>query len=223
MFVRILTVGMVLLLAVGCAKRNAKKTAPSPDDTATVKPANGKDAKGKADEPNFLNDPRFKKDPPTGLAPDGTTKQPWAMSPPEGGWQPGAGGTPVPAPGVPNPAGVGVLQPQPVPEKPPVPPTAPKYSPVSEADMKEIWVFIENASGASGKMPSQLLTYQALVAAESKAAPLVKDGSIFLTGATTRENIWAYETQALTSGGLVATQNGVETLTAAELKTRLGK
>ena len=44
MFMRILTVGMILLLAVGCAKRNAKKTAPSSDDTATVKPASGKDA-----------------------------------------------------------------------------------------------------------------------------------------------------------------------------------
>ena len=91
------------------------------------------------------------------------------------------------------------------------------------ADMKEVWIFIENASGASGKMPSQLLTYQALIAAKSPAADLVKDGTIFLTGATVRESVWAYETQALTNGGLVATQNGVETLTAAELKTRLGK
>jgi hypothetical protein len=117
---------------------------------------------------------------------------------------------------------MGVLQPEPV--KPPATPTPPKYSTVTEADMKEVWIFIENFSGAnSGKIPSQVLIYKALVAAESKAAPLVKDGSIYLTDTKTRESIWAFETKALTSGGLVCSQNGVETLTAAELKKRLGK
>jgi hypothetical protein len=241
MWSRILTVGLCFVFVVGCAKKTAKK--PSSDDTPNVKlapPANDKDKKNeKAEEPNWLNDSRFKKDSPSNLPPDGSSpgKQPWGISPPQGGWQgpnasvptvqPAApGGMPMPAmpvPGIPAPPGMGVLQPQPVPAKPPATPTTPKFSPVAEADMKEVWIFIENASGASGKMPTQLLTYQALIAAKSPAADLVKSGSIYLTGATSRESIWAFETQAITQGGLVATQNGVETLTAAELKTRLGK
>ena len=223
----------VLSVAVGCAKRGAK-TAPAKDETAKP-PAGDKDVKGgKAGEPNWLTDPRFKTDPSAGQPlPDAPSpgKQPWGIPPPQGGWQgpntgaqpvqPGAPGAPLPAPGVPIPPGMGVLQPQPVPA-PAATPAVPAKR-VEMADMKEVWIFIENASGASGKMPSQLLTYQALIAAKSPAADLVKDGTIFLTGATVRESVWAYETQALTNGGLVATQNGVETLTAAELKTRLGK
>ena len=87
--------------------------------------------------------------------------------------------------------------------------------------MKEVWIFIENASGASGKMPTPELVYAALVKAEAKAADLVKDGSIWLTGAKQRESVWAFEYRALTQGGWVATQNGVEQLTAAELTRRL--
>jgi hypothetical protein len=265
MFVRILTVGLCLLLVAGCAKKTAKK--PSSDDSASAKPTtpapNDRDKKNdkkgeKDDGPNWLTDPRFKKDPPstTPLPPDGPSpnKQPWGFAPPQGGWEgpnPGVGpiqpagpggmpvnpavpGPPVPGPG-PGPAappapGIGGLQPPPAapaaPMAPAAPggtPTTPKYSPVTEADMKEVWVFVENRSGATGKMPTQLDIYQALVAAGSSSAPLVKDGSIYLTGATTRESIWAFETKALISGGLVCSQNGVETLTAAELKARLGK
>jgi hypothetical protein len=242
-----------LLILVGCAKRTAKKPAPA-DETAArevkAQPAapgadtNKKDDKGgKADESNWLNDPRFKTDPshtplPAETPPSGKPSG-FTITPPQGGWMPPVVGVPpMPGAGPPGPIGVappgppapgpGTVPPQPVPAKPPAAPaattpTTPKYSPVSEADMKEVWIFIENASGASGKMPSQLLTYQALIAAESKAAPLVKDGSIYLTGSATRESIWAFETKALTSGGLVCSQNGVETLTAAELRKRLGR
>ena len=254
MWLRILTVAVCLALATGCAKRTAKK--PAQDDSANAKPAtptpapNDRDKKGdgktdKGEEPNWLNDPRFKKDPsPTSpLPPDGLSpgKQPWGIAPPQGGWegpnpgvgpiQPAApGGMPVPGPGVPGPAvpgapvppGMGVLQPQ------LMPPAAPGATPtqnkrVEVADMREVWIYIENASGASGKMPTQKMIYDALVTAKSPAAELVRTGSIYLTGATSRESVWAFEAQALTNGGLVASQNGVETLTAAELKTRLGK
>ncbi|MBN9119900.1 MAG: hypothetical protein J0I06_12190 [Planctomycetes bacterium] len=234
---KLIAVLVPLLILVGCAKRTAKKPAAN-DETAAAKPqpsdapTAGEDKKGaKGEESNWLNDPRFKKDGgpslPVETPPNGKPSG-FNITPPKEGWNPPvAGVSPMPAggaPGLPAPPGMGVLQPEPA--KPPMPaavPTTPKYSPVSEADMKEVWVFIENASGASGKMPARLLTYQALVAAESKAAPLVKDGSIYLTGASTRESIWAFEMKALTSGGLVCSQNGVETLTAAELKKRLGK
>jgi hypothetical protein len=120
----------------------------------------------------------------------------------------------------------GVLQAQPIapPAAPPSKSSTPKaVKPVTEADMKEVWIFIENASGASGKMPQPALVYAALVKAEAKAAELVKDGSIFLTGAAMRESVWAFEWKALERGGWVASQNGVENLTADELKRRLGR
>lgn len=248
---RLIALLVPLLLLAGCAKRTAKK--PAADDTPTQpqpaapNSANKKDDKGnKPEEPNWLKDPRFKHDPeftplPAETPPNG--KPNWGVGPPpKGGWSgtpPAGGAQPMPGEAAPAPTGVGTAPAgpgaagavppapakPPAPEKPPtaVAPTAPKFNPVSEADMKEVWVYIENRSGASGKMPSQVETYKALVAAESKAAPLVKDGSIYLTGATTRESIWAFEMKALTSGGLVVSQNGVETLTAAELRKRLGK
>lgn len=245
MWPRILTCALCLALAAGCAKRTAKK--PSQDDSANAKqptPApddrNRKnDKKGdKGDGPNWLTDPRFKKDPPATTSPnppDGPSpgKQPWAISPPQGGWQgPNTGAGPVPpaAPGgmpvgpapVGAPGGMGVLQPQPAPPAAPdVPPTPSKR--VEQADMKDVWIYIENASGASGRMPTQKMVYEALLAAKSPAAELVRTGAIYLTGATSRESVWAFEAQALMNGGLVANQNGVETLTAAELKARLGK
>jgi hypothetical protein len=224
-----------LLVVAGCAKRTAKK--PSADDSASATPAPApavtddkdkkKDAKG--DAPNWLTDPRFKPEKPEErVEPKGLHgKLPWNITAPKGGWQgtspakdgqpaqPGAQTNAAPAPGK------GVLQPQVQPQPATTP--APTFSPVSEADMKEVWVFIDNASGATGKMPPPVTTFQALVAAESPAAKLVKNGSIILTGATQREGVWAFEARAATDGGLVASQNGVERLTAAQLKARLGK
>ena len=52
----------------------------------------------------------------------------------------------------------------------------------------------------------------------------MKDGSIFLTGATVRESVWAFEAKALDAGRAGSRrQNGVENLTADELKRRLGR
>jgi hypothetical protein len=93
--------------------------------------------------------------------------------------------------------------------------------PVSEADMKEVWIYIENRSGASGQMPPPQEVYAALLAAKSPAADLAKSGNIVLTGTRNRDSVWAYEAKALTQGGWVASQNGVETLTAADLTRRL--
>jgi hypothetical protein len=88
--------------------------------------------------------------------------------------------------------------------------------------MEDIRIFVDNASGASGQMPSPQLIYNALVMAGSPAAKLVEARAIILTGAQTRESIWAYEAKAATQGGMIAGPNGVETVTAAELKRRVG-
>jgi len=243
---------LVPLLFVGCAKRNVKNTSPARDESANAKasPARNDSKTGKIDEgPNWLTDPRFKKEkdqqstPAPASVQSSTGKPSWGITPPQGGWQPpNAGVAPMPpvqppgpgpqpggfapagpmaAPGLPAPPGMGVLQPQPV-APAAVTPTAPAKR-VEMADMKEVWIYIENRSGASGKMPSPAEVYAALVKTGSPAAELVKSGAIILTGTTDRESVWAYETQARLQGGLVASQNGVETLTAAELQARLGK
>ena len=94
-------------------------------------------------------------------------------------------------------------------------------NPVSEADIKDVWIFIENASGASGRMPRSSDVLAALLQAKSPAAALIVDGSITITGAKARESVWAYETKARIQGGWVATQNGAEKMSATELTRRL--
>jgi hypothetical protein len=94
--------------------------------------------------------------------------------------------------------------------------------PVDKKDMEDIRIFIDNASGASGQMPTPQQTYDALAATKSPAAALVQKRAIHLTGATARDSLWAYEAAALQNGGLVCGPGGVETVTAAELKRRLG-
>ncbi|MBX9583254.1 MAG: hypothetical protein K2X87_23375, partial [Gemmataceae bacterium] len=75
----------------------------------------------------------------------------------------------------------------------------------------------------AGRMPSADQVRAALRAAGSPAAGLVKAKAIVLTGATSREEVWAYEAAARARGGLVAGPNGVETLTADELHRRLAE
>ena len=89
--------------------------------------------------------------------------------------------------------------------------------------LRYIHIFVENASGASGKMPTTETTYAALKQESPETAALVYEKLIILHPAKNREEIWAYEAKALESGGLVATHDGVETLDAATLKRRLGR
>lgn len=89
---------------------------------------------------------------------------------------------------------------------------------VTQADMKEVHLFIENFSLASGSMPDEKTIYAALVEAKAASAALVKSGAIVLTGSRTRESVWAFEAAGVKNGGLAATQNGVETKSAEELK-----
>jgi hypothetical protein len=93
---------------------------------------------------------------------------------------------------------------------------------VGKQDMEDIRIYIDNASGASGVMPSPQQVYEALVAANSPAAALVRSKAIILTGARTREEIWALDAAALQNGGLICGPNGVESVAAAGLKQRLG-
>jgi hypothetical protein len=90
-------------------------------------------------------------------------------------------------------------------------------------DLQQMRIFIENASLASGRMPSAQETYQALKKEAPKIAKLIDDKVITLNPARTREEVWAYETAALQSGGQVLTSQGVERMDAQTLKRRLGQ
>lgn len=222
MFVRIAMTGLALCLVVGCAKKAAKFTGRAEDSASAAtqpagkpKPADAGDKPKNEDKPNWLTDPRARTE--GGQLPvENLPSKPGLgvkLPTPEQGNLPQGGAAPPRNPG-------GVLQPL-----PDAPPSTPKFvgKPVTEADMKEVWIFMENASIVSGKLPPPQLVYAALVKAEAKAAELVKDNSIFLTGATSRESIWAFELKAPSQGGWVITQNGVENLTAAELQRRYGR
>src|SRR4051812_36903918 len=92
---KLIAVLVPLLFAVGCAKRTAKKPAASSDETASAKPqpqqpnANKTgDGAAKPDEPNWINDPRFKKDGDSALpaeTPPNHGKPGWSL-PPKGEW-----------------------------------------------------------------------------------------------------------------------------------------
>jgi hypothetical protein len=202
---------------MGCGKKIAKSTGstdtspPSPQTASVDKNRSGdkgdKDKQG-GEKANWLNDPRFKKETPE--RPGGSTdagglpgKPGLGMniSEPPGGW---GGATTV--------AGS---------NKPPLTSNITNTKPVTEADMKEIWNFVDSRSGSTGKMPSIIDITSALASARTHSSDLIKDGSIVLTGAKTREAVWAYERKAATQGGWVASQNGVENLTSDELKERL--
>jgi hypothetical protein len=94
---------------------------------------------------------------------------------------------------------------------------------VDQNEMRNIHLFIENASGASGRMPSVNDTYAAIKKEAPKTAEKIDDGIITLCNARMREDIWAYETDALQNGGWVCSSSGVERMDAQTLKQRLGK
>jgi len=94
--------------------------------------------------------------------------------------------------------------------------------PVAKQDMMDIHLFVDTASGASGKMPDATYIQAALGAAGSPAAKLVASGDIVLTGARQRESCWAYQKGAAADGGWIVTNSGAEQVNAVTAKRWLG-
>jgi hypothetical protein len=91
-------------------------------------------------------------------------------------------------------------------------------------DYKNLHLYMDTASGVTGKLPDKDTTVAALKM-EKGSANLVKaieDGSLVLTGATSREDVWAYDKDAPVNGGYVLTSNGVDKLDAEAAKKRIG-
>lgn len=92
---------------------------------------------------------------------------------------------------------------------------------VTMNDLTQIRIYIENASAASGSMPSVNETYAALKREAPRIAELIDTRVITLNPARNREQVWAYETAAYQVGGLVVTSSGVERMSAEQLQQRL--
>ena len=111
----------------------------------------------------------------------------------------------------------------PVQPPPQVPQPAGSTATVTKDDMEAIFTFVNERSGGTGKMPSGQDVYTALLAAKPSTAALVQKQAIYLLQPKVRESVWAAEAKAYSQGGMIVTQNGVETVTAAELKKRTGQ
>jgi hypothetical protein len=100
--------------------------------------------------------------------------------------------------------------------------TAVKRS-VSQNEMHNLHLFIENTSAASGRMPSPQEIMAALPREAPKLAKQIQDGDIVLTGARTRESIWAWtkEPQSVAGEHLILTASGIERMAGPVLNQRL--
>jgi len=91
--------------------------------------------------------------------------------------------------------------------------------------MKDLHLFLENASGASdsGKLPTAQQTIDILKSHQDGRilSQLITDGDIVLVGNPSRESIWAYTKNAPSQGGIAISSSGTERVTAAELQQRL--
>ena len=92
---------------------------------------------------------------------------------------------------------------------------------ITAVEMHELHIYIENYSGATGRMPAKETILEVVKKENPKLYQMLQDGSIVLTGLQSREGIWAYQKDAPTQGGWVLSQNGEERLDAAEVKKRL--
>lgn len=93
----------------------------------------------------------------------------------------------------------------------------------TQNDLRQIQLVMEDLFNTNGKMPSSQETLAGLQRTSANLAGLISDGTITLTGAQSREQVWAYESAALTNGGMMLSGSGIERVDAATLRQRLGR
>ena len=94
---------------------------------------------------------------------------------------------------------------------------------VSENDLNNIRLYMENASAASGRLPPA----EEVTAAIQREAPaiykLIQEKAIILTGTRSRENIWAYTAEPQNASGqhVVIAAGNIELKDGQVLRQRL--
>jgi hypothetical protein len=91
-----------------------------------------------------------------------------------------------------------------------------------ENALKQIQLFIENASAVDGNMPAVQTTYEALKREAPKYAKYIDNQDIVLNPARTRDEVWAWA--KLPQGNFaVLTSSGIERMNQQQLNARLGR
>jgi hypothetical protein len=98
------------------------------------------------------------------------------------------------------------------------------YRAIKQADLDQLHIFLESASGPTGTLPTREQTEAMLQKEAPNIARQIKDGAIVLTGVRKREGtIWAYtaEPQSIIGVHLMLSTNRVERIAPQDLKQRL--
>lgn len=88
-------------------------------------------------------------------------------------------------------------------------------------ELKQLHLFMNTAYSASGQVPNSQVTYDTVYKEDPKLYNLIKDGAVVLVPMPTPEGLWAYVSEAPTSGGFVVTLQGVERKTPPEVQALL--
>lgn len=92
---------------------------------------------------------------------------------------------------------------------------------VTFKEFEDLKIYLNDASLVSGRMPTKDEIIAATKQGHPKVYQAIMDGQIVLTGASSREAVWAYQKDAPKNGGIVLTSSGVETMSAQQLRQRL--
>ena len=99
---------------------------------------------------------------------------------------------------------------------------------VSQAELHDLHLFLENAAAATGQLPprEQTLTMLKRPDGNRKLVEMIEAGDIVLNSPRSREGVWAYDKAALSApnGGMILTNNGVQRVNSPqELRQLLGQ
>jgi hypothetical protein len=92
---------------------------------------------------------------------------------------------------------------------------------LTQNDLNQIRTFMEQARSEKGSYPKSLADLPGLDRDAPKLANAIKSGELVIAGGN--NGVLAYEAAALEDRGSVVTTDGVQTMTADELKQKLGQ
>jgi hypothetical protein len=91
---------------------------------------------------------------------------------------------------------------------------------VTANDLNQLKIFLEQAHAEKGSYPKSLADLPGLQRDAPNLAGAIQDGTVVLAGG--QGGVLAYDKAALTDRGNVLTTDGVQVMTADELKQKLG-